>query len=144
MDEQSEGAAGSELAQALGAWGAAFELERWVLVMRGVGSQVTPLALEVDGAGVLCVFSSPENAAAFTEEVLATHAADSGQMAVPVADAIEYLMGFAEVGVRAVVLDPGTQDAAALLSALPHLRALAREASGAPGEPGADSPQPEV
>lgn len=108
------------------AWQHAFSLERWVLLARGHGTQVTPLALEIDGRGVIAVFSSAENAPAFGEQ-LGLPAQEAGQLlAIPPTEAVAYLLQFVEDGVDAAVLDPGTADAAVLLAALPHVQQLSQ------------------
>lgn len=113
----------------LAAWGAAFALERWCFLARGAGTQVTPYAMEVDGEGVICVFTSPDRVRDFGLAVGLPDAEASVVLAVPTDSCVDYLLQFAADGIRAVVLDPGVQDAATLLAALPHLQTLAATGS---------------
>lgn len=114
-------------AHALAAWRAGFGLERWLFLARGVGDQVTPLALDVDGEGVICVFTTTDRARDFGLSLGLSTDDVATAMAMTPGDAVDYLLQFAGDGVRAAVLDPGTTDAAVMLAALPHVRELAKE-----------------
>lgn len=117
-------------------WRAAFTLERWFLVARGWGEQVTPYAMEVDGQGVIAVFTTPERARDFALAAGLPEEEAGALLAVPVASCVAYLVQFADDGVEAVVLDPGVSDAAVVLAALPHLEQVAEAgADGDDGEP---------
>lgn len=127
MSQPDGSAAGQEEASAvLSAWSAAFDLEYWCLLARGVGTQVTPYALQVEGGGAICVFTSPQRTYEFGLSVGLPEAEAQQVIGVPTESAVDYLLQFAGDGVTALVLDPGTSDAAVLLAALPHLRELAR------------------
>lgn len=128
MTAETEGpGVGAENAAALDAWRAAFDVERWIFLARGVGDQVTPMAMEVDGEGVICVFTSPERSRQFGLTVGLSEEEAGMALAIPVGSAVNYLLQFAADGVRALVLDPGVSDAAVMLAALPHIRELAAE-----------------
>lgn len=126
--------AGSEAASAdaLAQWRAAFGLERWFFIARGSGQQVTPFAVDADGAGTICVFTSPEGASRFGVSMGLSEQEAGYLMAVPSTGAVDYLVQFAADGVSTLVLDPGTGDAAVMLAALPHVQELARSEQGEP------------
>lgn len=104
-------------------WREALEAETWYFIARGFGAQVTPLALEVEGEGAICVFSSPSLAESFGLAMGLDPTKVTQLLAIPALDAVDYLLGFLEDGVRSLVLDPGTRDSALQLAALPHVRA---------------------
>lgn len=128
------------------AWQEAFRLESWFFIARGAGDQVTPLAFEADEGGVIAVFTSPERALEFGLAAGLPEAEAQFQFAVPRAACVQWLGEFIEDGVTVAVLDPGTQDAAVLLAALPHVEQLALAArddddGGASGASGDAFPQ---
>ncbi|TNU76357.1 hypothetical protein FH969_03730 [Miniimonas arenae] len=113
--------------QHLAAWRAAYALEQWYFLARGYGDQVTPFALEQDGRGFICVFTTPQAASDFGVASGLDEAEAGRLLAIPPGDATEYLLEFVADGVHAVALDPGTQDEAVLLAALPHVRQLVQD-----------------
>lgn len=115
----------AETEQTLAHWRAAFEQERWFLIPRGYGDQITPYAMEVDGQGVIAVFTSPERAAEFARSAGLAQEETATLMAVPTDACVAYLTQFADDGVEAVVLDPGVSDAAVMLAALAHVQQVA-------------------
>lgn len=108
---------------AIADWRDALEAATWYFVARGFGKHVTPLAIEIDGEGAICVFTSPERAESFGLAMGLDPAEAAQLLAIPALDAVDYLMGFLEDGVRSLVLDAGTSDSALQLAALPHVRA---------------------
>lgn len=104
-------------------WREALDAATWYFIARGFGAQVTPLAIDVDGEGTICVFTSPELAEKFGLAMGLNPAESTQLLAIPALEAVDYLMGFLEDGVRSLVLDPGTRDSALQLAALPHVRA---------------------
>ncbi|PWD49954.1 hypothetical protein C8046_03925 [Serinibacter arcticus] len=116
--------ADQEQERSLASWRAAFAQERWFLIARGWGDQVTPYAVEIDGEGVIAVFTTPERARDFGLASGLEPAEASALIAVPREAAVGYLVQFAEDGVHAVVLDPGIDDSAVMLAALPHVEQL--------------------
>lgn len=124
---QSDADTSTDNTEVLTAWRGAFGLERWFFIARGPGDQVTPMAMEVDGSGVMCVFTSPDLARRFGLNSGLPEQEAGKVMAIPVGSAVDYLLQFGADGITALVLDPGTANAAVLLAALPHLRELAKE-----------------
>lgn len=117
---------------ALAAWLRALASDRLFLLARGEGNQVTPYCLEVDGSGVVCVFTAPERAHAFGTRVGLTDEEARTMLAIPVPECVEYLLQFGEDGVSSALLDPGVTDAGVILAALPHLRRMALEQAAEP------------
>lgn len=109
----------------LAPWREAFALERWYFIARGYGDQVTPYAVEIDGQGVIAMFTTPERALEFGVESGLEEDEAGTLLAIPRESAVGYLVQFADDGVHAVVLDPGVSDAAVVLAALPHVEQLA-------------------
>ena len=106
-------------------WQGAFTLERLYFIARGYGDQVTPYAVEIDGQGVIAVFTTPERARDFGLASGLEESEASTLLGVPRESAVGYLVQFAEDGIHAVVLDPGVSDSAVVLAALPHVEQLA-------------------
>lgn len=114
----------------LAAWRAAFAQERWFVIARGYGDQVTPYAVESDGQGVIAVFTTPQRAQTFGVASGLPEEEAGLLVALPRESAVAYLVQFAEDGVDAVVLDPGVSDSAVLLAALPHVEQLSLREGG--------------
>lgn len=109
----------------LAAWQDAFDLETWFFIARGSDEEPTPFAMQLEGRGVIATFTSPERAVAFAAASGLPEEEGRRLLAVPVDRVTDLLMGYLESGVDTLVLDPGTQDAALVLAALPHVKKLA-------------------
>lgn len=119
----------------LAAWRVAFAQERWFVIARGYGDQMTPFAVESDGQGVITVFTTPERAREFGVASGLPEEEAGLLIGLPRESAVAYLVQFAEDGVDAVVLDPGVSDSAVLLAALPHVEQLSLSALDADAGP---------
>ncbi|PFG19476.1 hypothetical protein [Serinibacter salmoneus] len=121
----SEPSGNAESVAQLAAWQDAFGLEKWFFIARGSDEEPTPFAMQIEERGVVATFTSPERAVAFAAASGLPEEEGRRLLAVPVDRVTDLLMGYMESGVDTLVLDPGTQDAALLLAALPHVKKLA-------------------
>ncbi|MBN8883962.1 MAG: hypothetical protein J0H73_16850 [Salana multivorans] len=103
-------------------WREVFALEHWFFVPRGTPEAPQPLMLTLSEGPAILAFTSPDRARAAAQGLGLPAEATDQVISVQLPDAIEWVAGLAQHGVRVAVFDYGVQGYLAQLGNLVPIR----------------------